>query len=103
MELFTANELSDLQLERRGWLNMQMPSFIRGDEEENAEDIFFMSIKNCTVQFILIESPFTNQPQNQKASGSCFFRTMMPMEISAFLRYNVRVLMSTPFQRPFLI
>ena len=40
MELFTANELSDLQLERRGWLNMQMPSFICGDEEENAEDIF---------------------------------------------------------------
>ena len=42
VELFTANELSDLQLERRDWLNIQMPSFIRGDEEENAEDLFFL-------------------------------------------------------------
>jgi len=36
VELFTANELSDLQLERRGWLHLQMPSFIRGDEDEKA-------------------------------------------------------------------
>ena len=42
MELFTANELSDLQLERSEWLNMQMPSFIRGDEDENAEDLFYL-------------------------------------------------------------
>ena len=42
VELFTANELSDLQLERRDWLDMQMPSFVRGDEDENAEDLFFL-------------------------------------------------------------
>ena len=42
VELFTANELSNLQLERREWLNMQMPSFIRGDEDDNAEDIFYL-------------------------------------------------------------
>jgi len=42
MELFTANEVSDLQLERRESLNMQMPSFIRGDEDENAEDLFYL-------------------------------------------------------------
>ena len=40
--LFTANELSDLQFERREWLDMQMPSFIRGDEDENAEDLFYL-------------------------------------------------------------
>ena len=37
---YTANELSDLQLERRYWLELQMPSFVRGDEDENAEDLF---------------------------------------------------------------
>lgn len=42
VELFTANELSNMQLERCEWLNMQMPSFIRGDEDENAEDFFFL-------------------------------------------------------------
>ena len=42
MELFTANELSDLQLERRDWLNMQMPSFIRGDEDEDAFELFHL-------------------------------------------------------------
>ena len=42
VELFTANELSDLQFERREWLDMQMPSFIRGDEDENAEDLFYL-------------------------------------------------------------
>lgn len=42
VELFTANELANLQLERREWLNMQMPSFVRGDEDENAEDLFFL-------------------------------------------------------------
>ena len=42
VELFTANELLDLQLERREWLNMQIPSFIRGDENENAEDLFYL-------------------------------------------------------------
>ena len=42
VELLTANELSDLQFERREWLDMQMPSFIRGDEDENAEDLFYL-------------------------------------------------------------
>lgn len=42
VELFTANELSDLQLERREWLDMQMRSFIRGDEDENADDLFYL-------------------------------------------------------------
>ena len=42
VELFTANEVSDLQLERREWLNMQMPPCIRGDEDENAEDLFYL-------------------------------------------------------------
>jgi len=42
VELFTANELSNLQFDRREWLDMQMPSFIRGDEDENAEDLFYL-------------------------------------------------------------
>ena len=41
MELFTANELSVLQLEQREWLNNQMPSFI-GDEEEDAVELFYL-------------------------------------------------------------
>ena len=42
VELFTSRELSDLQRERLEWLNLQMPSFIRGDEDENAEDLFYL-------------------------------------------------------------
>ena len=42
VELFTVNELSDLQLERRDWLNMQMPSFIRGDQNEDAVELFYL-------------------------------------------------------------
>ncbi len=42
MELFTANEFSDLQLERREWIDMQMPSFIRGDEDQTAVDLFYL-------------------------------------------------------------
>ena len=42
VELFTANELSDLQLERRDWLDMQMPSFIRGDQSEDAVEFFYL-------------------------------------------------------------
>ena len=42
VELFTANELLDLQLERREWIDMQMPSFIRGDEDQNAVDLFYL-------------------------------------------------------------
>lgn len=40
VELFTAAELAALQAERREWLELQMPSFIRGDEDEDAEAIF---------------------------------------------------------------
>ncbi len=40
VQLFTADELEDLQRERREWLDLQMPSFIRGDENEDAEDLF---------------------------------------------------------------
>jgi hypothetical protein len=38
--LFTEEELRELEAERRAWLDLQMPSFIRGDEDEVAEDIF---------------------------------------------------------------
>ena len=43
VQLFTANELSDLQLERREWLNMQMPSFIRVDQDEDAVELFCLT------------------------------------------------------------
>ena len=42
VELFTFREFSDLQQEHLEWLNLQMPSFIRGDEDENAEDLFYL-------------------------------------------------------------
>ena len=42
MELFTANERSDLQLGRHEWLNMQMPSFIRGNQSEDAVELFYL-------------------------------------------------------------
>ena len=42
VELFTSRELCDLQRERLEWLNLQLPSFIRGDEDENAEDLFYL-------------------------------------------------------------
>jgi hypothetical protein len=40
VELFTAAELAALQGERREWLDLQMPSFIRGDEDEDVEALF---------------------------------------------------------------
>jgi len=43
VELFTANELSDMQLERRDWLDRQMPSFIRGDQDEDAVELFYLT------------------------------------------------------------
>jgi hypothetical protein len=42
VELFTAAELTALQSERRTWLDLQMPSFLRGDEEEDAGDLFYL-------------------------------------------------------------
>lgn len=41
VQQFTADELEVLQRERREWLDLQMPSFIRGDEDEDASDIFY--------------------------------------------------------------
>ena len=38
--LFTEKELLALEAERKGWLDVQMPAFIRGDEDESAEDLF---------------------------------------------------------------
>ena len=40
IRLFTEDELSQLERERRAELDLQMPSFIRGDEDESAEDLF---------------------------------------------------------------
>ncbi len=40
LELFTAGELSTLQRERMEWLQLQMPSFLRGDEDEDATVLF---------------------------------------------------------------
>jgi hypothetical protein len=38
--LFTASDLINLDRERRNQLDLQMPSFLRGDEDEDAEDLF---------------------------------------------------------------
>jgi hypothetical protein len=38
--LYTAQELRALEAERRAGLDLQMPFFIRGDEDEAAEDLF---------------------------------------------------------------
>jgi hypothetical protein len=38
--LFTEGELRSIEAERKAWLDLQMPSFIRGDEDESAEDLF---------------------------------------------------------------
>jgi len=38
--LFTASNLINLDREGRNQLDLQMPSFLRGDEDEDAEDLF---------------------------------------------------------------
>jgi hypothetical protein len=38
--LFTASDLKNLELDRRQEVDLQMLSFLRGDEEEDAEDLF---------------------------------------------------------------
>lgn len=38
--LFTEEELLALKAERKAWLDLQMPSFVRGDEDESAEELF---------------------------------------------------------------
>ena len=40
LRLFTESELTKLENERRQMLDIQMPSFIRGDEDEDAREIF---------------------------------------------------------------
>ncbi|MDX6767776.1 MAG: hypothetical protein SFU85_13415 [Candidatus Methylacidiphilales bacterium] len=40
LELYTENELLSISLERKAMLDLQMPSFIRGDEDESAEELF---------------------------------------------------------------
>jgi hypothetical protein len=42
VQLFTGEELHDLEQERRNVLDQQMPSFIRGDEDEDAGEMFFL-------------------------------------------------------------
>jgi hypothetical protein len=40
--LFTASDLKNLDRGRRDEVDLQMPSFLRGDEDENAEDLFHL-------------------------------------------------------------
>ena len=42
VQLFTGEELHGLEIERRVMLDLQMPSFIRGDEDEDAGELFFL-------------------------------------------------------------
>jgi hypothetical protein len=42
VHLFTGQELEVLEQERRYMLELQMPSFIRGDEDEDAGELFFL-------------------------------------------------------------
>ncbi len=42
VELFTGEELQVLDQQRHAELELQMPSFIRGDEDEDARDLFFL-------------------------------------------------------------
>jgi len=42
VELFTEQELQQLEQDRRALLVLQLPSFIRGDEDEDAEDLFYL-------------------------------------------------------------
>lgn len=40
LRLFTESELVKLDNERSAMLDLQMPSFIRGDEDEDASELF---------------------------------------------------------------
>jgi hypothetical protein len=40
LRLFTESEFIKLENERREMLDLQMPSFIRGDEDEDASELF---------------------------------------------------------------
>jgi hypothetical protein len=40
--LFTASDLIDLDRERREDVDLQMPSFLRGAEDEDADELFHL-------------------------------------------------------------
>ena len=40
VQLYTAAEVSTLQAERLALMELQMPTFMRGDEDESADDLF---------------------------------------------------------------
>jgi hypothetical protein len=40
IRLFTAAEVQAGSAERDNWIELQMPAFLRGDEQESAEDLF---------------------------------------------------------------
>jgi hypothetical protein len=40
--LFTASDLKNLDRGRLDEVDLQMPSFLRGDEDEDAEDLFHL-------------------------------------------------------------
>ena len=40
--LFTASDLKNLDRGRRDEVDLLMPSFLRGDEDEDAEDLFHL-------------------------------------------------------------
>jgi hypothetical protein len=40
VQLYTAAEASTLQAERIAWLELQMPSFFRDEDDETAADLF---------------------------------------------------------------
>lgn len=42
VQLFCEEELQVIEQERRTMLDLQLPSFIRGDEDEDAEDLFYL-------------------------------------------------------------
>jgi hypothetical protein len=40
--LYTAAEVSALHADRIAWLELQMPSFLRGEDDEAAADLFYL-------------------------------------------------------------
>ena len=42
MQMLSSDELKELNQERRPMLDLQMPTFIRGDEDEDAEELFYL-------------------------------------------------------------
>ena len=47
LRLLTESELTQLENERLQMLDIQMPSFIRGDEDEDARDNLKKFLKRC--------------------------------------------------------